>query len=211
MSLLPQASLFLGIIPALFLLFVGLKGYDGYYKEKNVFISFIIGIILGVISMIMELLIYYSEILILLIILFPLLEQILKLMALNIRRLQGNKSTVIYGLTLGLGFGSIYAPVLLIWLTNYETESFLIMISVIIGSIGMLLLHGSTGIIIGYGVFTKKIIYYYVIAVILTIPFTAFFYSVEINLLFLMIIPGIILFWYSKNKIMINILDKDKK
>ncbi|MEE8565508.1 MAG: protease PrsW, partial [Candidatus Thermoplasmatota archaeon] len=99
MSILPQASLFLGIIPALFLLFLGLKGYDGYYKEKNVFLSFVIGIILGVIAAVMEIITLSMGIFI--IILFPILEQILKLMTLNIGRLQKQKSTVVYGLSLG--------------------------------------------------------------------------------------------------------------
>jgi len=209
MSILPQASLFLGIIPALFILFLGLKGYDGYYKEKNVFLSFIIGIILGVISIGMEILIFSTELFIILIILFPILEQILKLMALNIRRLQKKKSTVIYGLSLGLGFGSIYTPISLILLTNYETESILYIISIVVGSIGMILLHGATGIILGYGVFSSKIFKHYIIAIILTIPFPAIFYSAEINILFILILPGLIIFWYSNNKIMIKILDRD--
>jgi hypothetical protein len=211
MSILPQASLFLGIIPALFILFLGLKGYDGYYKEKNVFLSFIIGIILGMVSIVMELSVFSTEIFILLIFLYPILEQILKLMVLNIRRLQENKSTVIYGLTLGLGFGSIYAPISLILLNNYETESFLFILSVIIGSTGMIFLHSATGILIGYGVFSKKIVKYYIISIIITIPFTAFFYSAEIYLLFLLIIPGIIIFWYSRSKIMIKILKQNRK
>ena len=32
---LPQASLFLGIIPALILLYISLKGYEGYYQISN--------------------------------------------------------------------------------------------------------------------------------------------------------------------------------
>jgi len=38
MSQLPQALLFVGIIPALILLFISLKGYDGYYKDRIIFL-----------------------------------------------------------------------------------------------------------------------------------------------------------------------------
>ena len=50
-----QAALFLGIIPALFLMFLCLKGYDGYYKDKSIFLTFIAGIILGVIVAVVSL------------------------------------------------------------------------------------------------------------------------------------------------------------
>ena len=41
-----QGLLFLGIIPALILLYIGLKGYEGYYRDKTIFLTFIIKIII---------------------------------------------------------------------------------------------------------------------------------------------------------------------
>jgi hypothetical protein len=207
MSILPQASLFLGIIPALFLLFLGLKGYDGYYKDKIVFLTFIIGIILGVISAVMEIL--SLSIGLLIIILFPILEQILKLIVLNIGRFQKKKSTVIYGLSLGLGFGSVFTPISLI-LANIETESILIIISILIGSFGIILLHAGTGIILGYGVYTGKILKYYLLTILIYIPFTAWFfltgiYNIEETQI-LLIFYGLAIYLYSTIKIMKKIL-----
>ncbi len=209
MNIIPQASLFLGIIPALFILFIGLKGYDGYYKEKNIFLSFIIGIILGVIAALIEIL--SLSIGILIIILFPVLEQIIKLIALNLRRLQRKKSTVIYGLSLGLGFGSVFTPITLI-LANFEMESIILMTSVIIGSIGLILLHAGTGILLGYGVFTGKILKYYILTIIIHIPFTAWFfltgfYNID-QFQFLLIFYGILVYLYSSNRVMKKILKK---
>ena len=208
MNIIPQASLFLGIIPALFILFIGLKGYDGYYKEKNVFLSFIIGIILGVIAAIIE--IITLSIGFLIIILFPILEQIIKLMALNIGRLHREKSTVIYGLSLGLGFGSVFTPISLI-LANFETESIILIASVLIGSIGIILLQGATGIILGYGVFKGKILKYYVFVILIHIPFTAWFFLTGFYRLeqtqVLLIFYGLIVYWYSSNKLMKKILN----
>jgi len=207
MSILPQASLFLGIIPALFLLFLGLKGYDGYYKEKIVFLTFIIGIILGVISAVMEIL--SLSIGLLIIILFPILEQILKLILLNIGRFQKQKSTVIYGLSLGLGFGSVFIPISLI-LANIETESILIIASILIGSLGFILLHAGTGILLGYGVYKGKILKYYLLTIIIHIPFTAWFFLTDIfniqNTQILLIFYGFAVYLYSTIKIMKKIL-----
>ena len=52
-----QAVLFLGIIPALVFLYIALKGYEGHYKDKTIFLTFIIGIVLGVIAAVARLLI----------------------------------------------------------------------------------------------------------------------------------------------------------
>lgn len=209
MNIIPQTSLFLGIIPALFILFIGLKGYDGYYKEKNIFLSFIIGIILGVIAAVIEILTLSIGFFI--IIIFPILEQIIKLMALNLQRLHRKKSTVIYGLSLGLGFGSVFTPISLI-LANFEVESMILMTSVIIGSIGLILLHAGTGILLGYGVFTGNISRYYIFTLIIHIPFTAWFFLTSLYQIeqtqFLLVFYGILVYWYSSSRVMKKILKK---
>jgi hypothetical protein len=207
MSIIPQASLFLGIIPSLFLLFLGLKGYEGYYKEKLVFLSFVVGIILGVFSAILE--IIFLSIGLLIIILFPVLEQILKLIVLNIGRFQNQKSTVIYGLSLGLGFGSVFIPISLI-LANIETESLLLISSILIGSIGMILLHAGTGIMLGYGVYNGKILKYYFLSLIVHIPFTSWFFLTEmfkiVEAQILLIFYGLVVYLFSITKVMKKII-----
>ena len=50
MNGIPEASLFLGVIPAMIFLYISLKGYGEYYKEKNIFLTFIIGMFLGFIA-----------------------------------------------------------------------------------------------------------------------------------------------------------------
>ena len=211
MNGIPQASLFLGIIPALILLYLSLKNYENYYKEEKIFLTFVIGIIAGFIAALIE--IFTIQAGILTIILFPILEQIIKTMILNIRRLQGKKETVIYGLSLGLGFGSIFTPVSLI-LSNIQTESLTLILS-IIGSLGIILFHGGTGIIIGYGVYTGKILKYYIVTILLHIPLTLFFYltgvygleQFQISLIFY----GLIIYWYVTKKIMPQILTSTQR
>ena len=68
-----QGLLFLGIIPALILLYIGLKGYEGYYRDKTIFLTFIIGIIFGVIAAVLRLYLSPPPLLIIYIILFNIL------------------------------------------------------------------------------------------------------------------------------------------
>jgi hypothetical protein len=127
-----------------------------------------------------------------------------------LRRLQRKKSTVIYGLSLGLGFGSVFTPISLI-LANFEVESLILMTSVLIGSIGLILLHAGTGILLGYGVFTGDVFKYYILSIIIHIPFTAWFFLTGIYRIeqtqFLLIFYGIIVYWYSSTKLMKKILN----
>jgi hypothetical protein len=212
MTVLPQASLFLGVIPALVLLFIGLKGYDQFYKEKNIFLTFVIGIILGFIAAVIELLTLTVGVLI--IILFPILEQILKTMILNVGRLHGKRETVIYGLSLGLGFGSIFTPVSII-LAPIQTESIMLLVSIILGSIGIILVHGATGVIIGYGVYIGRLTKNYVFALILHIPVTTWIFLTGIyrleHLQVCLVLYGIFIYWYATKKIMSRIINRSQR
>ncbi len=109
-----QGLLFVGIIPALIILFFSLKGYDGYYKDKSIFLTFVIGIIFGVIAAVLRLYLSPPPLLVVYIILFAFFEQLSKTIVLNIGRLHLKKETTIYGLSLGLGFGSSFTPFLVV-------------------------------------------------------------------------------------------------
>ena len=209
--ILPQASLFLGIIPALILLYISLKGYEGYYKDKNIFLTFVLGIIVGFISAAMEL--FTIAVGILFIVLFPLLEQLFKTIILNIGRLQEKRETTIYGLSLGLGFGSIFTPLSMILANIQIVEPFLIL-SVIVGSIGIILFHGATGTLIGYGIYARKLSKYFIFAVLLHFPVTGWFfltnyYDVE-YLQIGLVVYGLIIYWYVTKRIMPRILSQSQ-
>jgi len=211
-SVLPQASLFLGVIPALILLYISLKGYEGYYKDKTIFLTFVLGLITGFIAALIE--IYTIAVGILFIVLFPLLEQLFKTMILNLRRLQRKKETVIYGLSLGLGFGSIFTPVSII-IANIQPESNLVTLALtVIGSVGLILLHAATGLLVGYGVYQEKLAKYFIIALLLLLPYTGFIFItqlLEIQYLQLgLVIYGLIIYWYATVKIMPQILAENQ-
>ncbi|MEF8879602.1 MAG: protease PrsW [Candidatus Thermoplasmatota archaeon] len=209
MDALPQAMLFLGIIPALILIYISLKGYEEIYKEKTIFITFIAGIAAGVISIIMEGITQRDAGLIGVILLFPLFEQMFKTVILNLPRFQEKRSTTIYGLSLGLGFGSVFTPYYIIVSSSrlnssVETLSFAFFISV-----GLILLHGATGTLIGYGVYRSELFKYFILSIVLYIPapiLSLFPYTP------LIIVPyGLVIYWYVTTKILPKIKSNRKR
>ena len=212
MDVLPQTLLFLGIIPALVLLFISLKGYDGYYKDKIIFLTFISGIIAGFISILIEW--FTVGVGVWFIILFPILEQLFKTVILNISRFHRKKETVVYGLSLGLGFGSIFIPFSII-LTNVQGGNDLLIVLVAAGSFGIILMHAATGISIAYGVYTYKMGKYLIISILVYLPVTfTIFLTALYNIGYLQVVLiayGIVIYWYATKKIMPRILEKTKK
>jgi len=214
MEELPQSLLFLAMIPALILMFYSLRGYDGKYKEKTFFIMIIFGIITGVLSVVIEA--FTSSIgIIFIIFLFPVLEQFLKAVILNLKRFQKKQDTVIYGLSLGLGFGSVYIVSSLVSFQSYGLKDTNMFIIVFLSSLGLILAHGGTGICIGYGVYKKSLKKYLLISIALFFPFTFIGVIAGItNNFFILLayIPyGFIIYWYFSTKIMPRILETKKE
>ena len=230
MSVLPQASLFLGIIPALFIMYICLKGYDNYYKEKNVFLIFVAGIFMGFVSSFVQ----YGMIpletyaifptTIIFIISFPIIDQLAKTIVLNIGRFQQKKETPIYGMSLGLGFGSSFTPIMLIVASasNIISNDFYVLGTIALGSLGLILFHAGTAIYIGYGIFEKTLTRNLLIAMLLQIPFNFLvglmlnysnIYSVKCQIGFsvAIILYGFILFYYVNKNLLPKIRKKRKE
>jgi len=211
-NFIPQTSLFIGIIPALIILYIGLKGYEGHFKDKLIFLTFIVGIIIGFISAVIEL--FTRDVgLIIYIILYPVLEQLSKTIVLNLGRFQEKQETTIYGLSLGLGFGSVFTPAAII-MGNFQ-EINVAFIGAIVGSFGIILFHAATGAIIGYGVYSHKLSTYLTLAIILQIPITTVIgltnlFSIS-YLQISLVVYGIIVYWYATKKIMPRILQESQR
>lgn len=218
MEVLPQASLFLGIIPALILLYICLKGYEEHYKDKTIFLTFVIGIILGFASAIVRLFFLFLPLVIVVIILLAFFEQLSKTIILNVGRLQLKKETTIYGLSLGLGFGSVFTPFLVIAVSASIQGDVYAASLTAIGSLGIILFHGATGAYIGYGIYTGKMLKYLLTAIIIQLPFNVivdltrfypnkYFLYLQLGL----IIYGGIVFWYVVKKIIPQILSQRQR
>lgn len=213
-----QAILFLGIIPALILLYIGLKGYEGYYKDKSIFLTFVIGVVLGVMAAVVRLLLSPPPLLIVFIILFAFFEQLFKTIVLNLRRLHLKKETVIYGLSLGLGFGSSFTPFLIIAGSMSGQSSLYFLSLVAVGSLGFILFHAASGAYIGFGIYSGKMTRYLLIAILLQLPFNAIadstrFYTSSYFAYYQagLVVYGLIFFVYVIKKIMPQILEKKER
>jgi hypothetical protein len=210
-----QGLLFLGIIPALILLYIGLKGYEGYYRDKTIFLIFVIGIIFGVIAAVLRLYLSPPPLLIIYIILFAFFEQLLKTIVLNIGRFQYKKETTIYGLSLGLGFGSSFTPFLIIAGSLYGQSDFTFLSLVTLGSLGFILFHAASSSYIGFGIYCGKLTRYLLTAIIFQLPFNMIADATRfyLNRFFpyfqiVLVIYGAIFFFYVLKKVMPRILDE---
>lgn len=207
----PQTSLFLGIIPALLVLYIGLKGYEGHYKDKLIYLTFIVGIVIGVAAAVIELIAWDIGLLVY-ILLFPTLEQLFKTIILNLGRFHEKQETTVYGFSLGLGFGSVFTPVA-IYFGNFQDMFSLI--AALLGSFGITLFHAATGILIGYGVYVNKLAKYLTIAILLHLVITTVIGLTNLfNIGYLQItllLYGFIVFWYALTRVMSRILKESQR
>ena len=145
----------LGIIPALFILYVLIGGYEGKFTERHIFLTFIVGIVMGAIIYLIEgLSLYpslgeaiYLNVLLLLSLFFAILDQLVKLATLNLKRF-ADDGLPIYGATFGLGYSSTFAPLIFgQTLEISENNALLILLPV-----SFLLMNCATGVLIGIGI-----------------------------------------------------------
>lgn len=204
-TLIPSTSLFLGIIPALILLLIGVKGFEKLLKQKNIFLAFIVGLIIGFITAVVE--IYTGDLPIYLIVIFPIFEELFKTIILNIRRLQEKPETVLYGLTLGLGIGAVATSAAILRGT-LNAGDYLGLGLTVIGSCGLIMLQGATGVIIGYGVYRGNVPRYATFAIVLHMIFmTGLFFvqvlsGIAVVVTVYLFIAGLLLYGYATRVIM---------
>jgi hypothetical protein len=131
---------------------------------------------------------------------------------LNLGRFQEKQETTIYGLSLGLGFGSVFTPVA-IYFGNFQ--DLLSLIAAMIGSFGITLFHAATGIFIGYGVYTNRLAKYLIVSILLQFVITTVIGVTTIYkisyLQITLVVYGILMFWYTIKRIMPRILDESQR
>ena len=143
-----------GIVCALVIMWLSLKRYEGFFDDRMMFKSLILGFITGFLAFLTEAYGYNAGIIFLFI--FPFMEQFLKLVGINLPSYHDKRETIIYGLVLGLGFGSIYMPLLIILASRGSNPSFSLQIGSLALGVGYILFHGGTGCMLGYGVFKSE-------------------------------------------------------
>lgn len=149
-----------GFAPAVLLLYYTLKDYTypavekPFFDDRKAFGLFAIGLVIGTIIYAIQTM--FPIELILVALAFAVVEELVKLVILNLPRFQGKLDTSFYGTTLGLGigatmgFGAFYLTMAQLGELSFLGYAILITIAV-----QLVLLNGATGATIGIGVARK--------------------------------------------------------
>ena len=100
--------------------------------------------------------------------------------------------------------------------SNFQVEDSLFLISlVVLGSFSIILLHGATGIYIGYGVYTSKLPKYLLLAILLHLPITGLIFLTTVyNIEYLqigLVIYSLIIYWFATTRTMPQILPRSNR
>jgi len=112
------------------------------------------------------------------VILFPVFEEVAKLVVLNLPKLHGKYYTIFYGATLGLGIGSMSIIAISYTIfSNYpdtmgNPQTYF---DLIVLSFNFCLLNGATGVVIGYGCAKSRVSGFFLRAIFLHAVYNLFF------------------------------------
>lgn len=167
----------IGFVPAILLMYILLRRYEGLFNEKFIFFMFGGGMVLGMIITVFHMFTEYT--LLIFVVLFPLFEESAKLVILNWPKFKLKHETVYYGAALGLGIGSmaIIAIAFKIFmdfpdsLTNPQTY-----LDLVILSFNFCLLNGATGVIIGFACSKGEVTGFFFRAFIAHAVYNSFFF-----------------------------------
>jgi len=162
-TLLFMVSLF-GIVPAVLLLYYILATYDEYFKDSTLYVFFAGGMIVGLVTFVMQVLVIYNNAhlfdyidlsILLFVLAFAAFEELMKYVILYLKWFQGDHATTYYGVAFGLGFGAtpiigiIYRDVYM-FPSNVLSNPFIIP-TYLAMSLGYVGINATTGGLIGYG------------------------------------------------------------
>lgn len=176
-------------VPAITLLYFMLERYEGCFEDKKVFLTLVLGLFFGMFVYIFELVGFFNLnpfafgvtllSLISSILGIALLHQSIKMMILNMKRFRGKFDTTFYGSSLGLGFGAMYTfAAVVTQFENLDTSFFISIVFII----GIILFHGATGVIIGYGCSIHKPMRYFFYAFLLNVLYNIFVFLYYVSI-----------------------------
>lgn len=160
----------LAIAPAFVILLWSYAPYDRYFRDNILFLYFMAGLFAGMVLALFEALLLlpvgaglYLPLMVLLGI--PLLEQGLKLVALNRRSMQGERAAAFYGGSFGIGFAvmlALYKSQREVPLTAYTDLGVVLAdpapaLYLGVVATALLLLHFATGLVLGDAVRTRAL------------------------------------------------------
>jgi hypothetical protein len=181
-DILQIVSAIAGFGPSLFLLYYTVKDYtfphvkQPFFDDSRIFKFFALGIVIGMVYFALEEWggsLTSSDSIILLVVLFAILEEAVKLVILNYPKFQRKVDTAFIGLALGLGiamtftFATVYSTLL-----DVEDPGAFEMIAFSFLGLQFVLLHGSTTTLIGIGVVRGDVKGYFVEALLIHIGYS---------------------------------------
>ncbi len=216
--------------PAMALMFYTLKDYTypavekPFFEDRKLFAFFAFGIVIGMVLFAFEAwgqTASSMNTLLVLIVGFGLMESLLKLIVLNLKRFQRKVDTAFYGLSFGLGISATYTFAT-IYVSALALESVQVtdMIAYSLLGLQLVLLHGSTTALIGIGVARGDVKGYFSEALLihigynlLMVPF--FMYEIvtpPLNLVGLAAASAVVIYGYTKvHRLSLPVLVQDAK
>ena len=177
------AAMLIGIAPALVLMFLGVRNYtyprveQPFFSDPTFFSMFVVGLVGGAI---LSFVLWGMGLLgnVVAMVLFALIESMVMVVVMNLRRFRGKSDSVFYGYSVGLGLSSGMASGLMYYFLNltdtYDAASVAFMVLL---SVSMALTFGSAGTTVGEGIARHRVAEFALQAVILVIIYNMLFYA----------------------------------
>jgi uncharacterized membrane protein YuzA (DUF378 family) len=171
-------AMMLGTIPALILRFYMLRAFEGMFEDQPVLFAFVIGMVAGVIVGVFHVWVdgaLFGSVLsalLFFVVGFAFVDQFLKVVIFNSPRFSGKAETTFYATAFGLGYGAMLTG---LWF--YRSFVMLdagsngwIILSYVCAAFAFAVVHGTTGMLVGFGA-TEGIVWRYgLLSVVLQAP-----------------------------------------
>ena len=171
-------AMMLGTIPALLLRFYMLRAFEGMFEDQPVLFAFVIGMVAGVVVGVFHSIVdrsLFSSVasaLLLFVVGFAFVDQFLKVIIFNSPRFSGQAETTFYATAFGLGYGAMLTG---FWF--YRSFVLLdagsngwVLLSYVGAAFAFAVVHGTTGMLVGFGA-TERIVWRYgLLSVVLQVP-----------------------------------------
>ncbi|MDP8012414.1 MAG: hypothetical protein ACP5F1_05615 [Thermoplasmata archaeon] len=208
----------ISIMPVIYVLYDVWKNFEDKFDDRRFFFYLVFGFIAGAILSVFFLMLDYSamqyiDMTIILIIFFPMVIEMLKFIVFQRKSFVKNYETLFFSYAFGSGLGSAFSLGLVYHLSLGGISNDLFYLIALIFSFEMVLSNSSTGIYIGYGIFSLKRRFYLTNAII--VEFLVFFTLLPYIWVFPFIydISGIIIaipFFYYARKLLYSSLEVRK-
>lgn len=191
----------IGIAPAMIIMYAVLRKYtypavkDPFFSDPTFFMLFVVGLIAGTV-----LFSVYTRFMgnwILNAILFAVLESLIILVVINLKRFHGKSDTVFYGYGLGLGLGATMSMGMAYYLLQIAgTVDALAIVTLLVMAVSKTMVLGAVGLTIGEAVAKKRIMEFTAQAVLVNMVFQLvlvpwFMYSAYLALLLGLVIAAV--------------------